>query len=300
MKKLLALIVAMSAILIAPSATASAPARTGATTTATYDYGPAELVARYDASRTGAPAIVWIHGGWWRTGSENSDAAAQERFAARGYQVFSVDYRKTPEAVWPAQRQDAIAAIAWIRARASTFHIDPQRIAIVGGSAGGHIGISAAANLPAGSKVVAIVGLAAVNDPWALWLAGQGAPYDPQTSGSMQTKGMDNSTLLVGCSRVESEACDARWIDAWAPYRLDSSDGDLADWHCDGDGTIPLSQGQRLIARAQGQGVTAVLRVENCDTHNVLAAPGVEADVADYLAHELGLGQSSRQWRAGR
>ena len=56
-----------------------------------------------------------------------------------GYVVASVDYRFSQEAVFPAQIQDCQAAIRWLRAHAKTYQIDPDRIGVWGGSAGGHL-----------------------------------------------------------------------------------------------------------------------------------------------------------------
>ena len=62
-----------------------------------------------------------------------------ERVAAAGFAVVSADYRLSSQAVFPAQLQDAQAAVAWLRARAAEYNVDPDRIYAWGDSAGGHL-----------------------------------------------------------------------------------------------------------------------------------------------------------------
>ncbi len=83
------------------------------------------------------PLIVHIHGGGWRAG--NKFPCPFTDYALRGYAVASVGYRFSQKAVFPAQIQDCQAAIRWLRAQAKTYHLDPSRVGVVGGSAGGHL-----------------------------------------------------------------------------------------------------------------------------------------------------------------
>ena len=83
------------------------------------------------------PLILWIHGGAWRSGSKDQCPAL--RFTQRGYVVASVNYRLSQQAIFPAQIQDCKAAVRWLRAHASRYAIDPERIGVWGSSAGGHL-----------------------------------------------------------------------------------------------------------------------------------------------------------------
>lgn len=85
------------------------------------------------------PAIVFVHGGGWRTGVRANFAPMAIRMAERGYVAATIDYRLSPEAPYPAAIHDAKAAVRWVRAHAADYGIDPDRIAIAGGSAGGQI-----------------------------------------------------------------------------------------------------------------------------------------------------------------
>lgn len=86
------------------------------------------------------PVVVFIHGGGWRAGDKSSGAGNVSRFVASGdYAGVSVGYRLTNEAQWPAQIHDCKAAIRWIRGNAKELNLDPDKIAVWGSSAGGHL-----------------------------------------------------------------------------------------------------------------------------------------------------------------
>ena len=84
------------------------------------------------------PVIVWIHGGGWKSGGKGSGGKARG-MEERGYALVDVEYRLSDEALFPAQVQDCKAAIRWIRANAGKYGFDPERIGVVGRSAGGHL-----------------------------------------------------------------------------------------------------------------------------------------------------------------
>ncbi|MEQ1748353.1 MAG: alpha/beta hydrolase [Prosthecobacter sp.] len=86
------------------------------------------------------PVVALIHGGGWVNGDRIGYAAAAIQFARTGdYAAVGVGYRLTKEAHWPAQVYDCKAAIRWIRAHAKEFNLDPDNIAVMGSSAGGHL-----------------------------------------------------------------------------------------------------------------------------------------------------------------
>ena len=86
------------------------------------------------------PAVVWIHGGGWRNGNKSRKAWFLFPLVESGHYVgASIDYRLSGDAPWPAQIHDCKAAIRFLRANAEEFGIDPNRIAVWGNSAGGHL-----------------------------------------------------------------------------------------------------------------------------------------------------------------
>lgn len=86
------------------------------------------------------PALVQIHGGAWVIGDKREQGLPLlYHLAANGWVTFNVNYRLSPAATFPDHLIDIKRAIAWIRENADTYNIDPDFIAVTGGSAGGHI-----------------------------------------------------------------------------------------------------------------------------------------------------------------
>ena len=86
-----------------------------------------------------APGLIFIHGGGWESGDRSDYKYYTVRYAKRGYVVATISYRFTQEAPFPAAVQDVKCAVRWMRANAAEYHVDPDRIAVLGGSAGGHL-----------------------------------------------------------------------------------------------------------------------------------------------------------------
>jgi len=86
------------------------------------------------------PVVVYIHGGGWSGGDRiGYGSAAAQQASSGNYAGVSVGYRLSGEAKWPAQIYDCKAAIRWVRGHAKEYNLDPDRIAVQGGSAGGHL-----------------------------------------------------------------------------------------------------------------------------------------------------------------
>ena len=86
------------------------------------------------------PVVALIHGGGWVNGDRIGYSSQAIQLARTGdFACVAVGYRLTKEASWPAQVHDCKAAIRWIRAHAKEHHLDPDRIAAWGSSAGGHL-----------------------------------------------------------------------------------------------------------------------------------------------------------------
>lgn len=89
-------------------------------------------------------AVIMIHGGGWRSGDRSQHYPLAESLAHLGYICFTPEYRLSTEALFPAAVYDIKSAIRWIRAHASTFHIDTAKIVIAGFSSGGELAAFAA------------------------------------------------------------------------------------------------------------------------------------------------------------
>jgi acetyl esterase/lipase len=89
--------------------------------------------------RSPAPCVVVIHGGGWDNGDRGEVRQLDDWLARSGYAVAAVSYRLAPEAIWPAQRDDIAAAVAYLKANAGTLGVEASRLVLFGRSAGGQI-----------------------------------------------------------------------------------------------------------------------------------------------------------------
>lgn len=87
------------------------------------------------------PGLIFIHGGGWKSGNRADYRPYTIPFAQKGYVVATMSYRFSQEALFPAAVEDAKCAVRWMRANAAQLHVDPDRIGIIGGSAGGYLSL---------------------------------------------------------------------------------------------------------------------------------------------------------------
>lgn len=90
-------------------------------------------------------AVLFIHGGGWRSGNKKMHEALLDRLVAKGYVCFAPEYRLSTEALYPAAIYDIKSAIRWIRAHARQYKINPDQIVVAGHSAGGELAAFAGA-----------------------------------------------------------------------------------------------------------------------------------------------------------
>jgi acetyl esterase/lipase len=93
------------------------------------------------------PCVIVIHGGSWLHGNRLDDGTKRwlnDWLAGLGYAVASIDYRLSPQFKWPAQRDDLLAAVRFLREHAAALGIDGDRLVLLGRSAGGQIATAAA------------------------------------------------------------------------------------------------------------------------------------------------------------
>ncbi|ABD26025.1 dienelactone hydrolase [Novosphingobium aromaticivorans DSM 12444] len=108
-------------------------------------YRPQVVDIYVPAGKGPHPLVLYIHGGGWRGGHTRHSGAFADfpkvlaALAAEGFTVASLEYRLSSEARFPAQLQDSNAALRFLRANAARYAIDPARVGVWGGSAGGHL-----------------------------------------------------------------------------------------------------------------------------------------------------------------
>lgn len=97
------------------------------------------VLRQFEGQPKPLPVIFWFGGGGWMTVDHNVHLPNLVDFVRAGFVVVSVEYRNSNQAVWPAQLEDAKAAIRYIKAHADNYQIDPAKVVVMGESAGGHL-----------------------------------------------------------------------------------------------------------------------------------------------------------------
>ncbi|MEU4796784.1 alpha/beta hydrolase [Streptomyces sp. NPDC023327] len=182
---------------------------------ATYSYGShtrQKLDAFWNAADSKRPGIVILHGGYWY---EDSGWTTWSRyFADKGMAVFSVDYRLNFDAAWPAQRNDALSAIEWIRSNAAKFDLDPERLVVLGSSAGGQIATSLATYGAGGDRVKGVVALSPVASPYRAWNDG-----NRDDSTAKERKVRDNAAILARCFPDPADTDTSLHASCWDTWK---------------------------------------------------------------------------------
>ena len=186
------------------------------------------------------PALLFIHGGAWKSGKRQDYHFYTAAFARKGYVVATASYRLTRQAPYPAAVQDCKCAVRWLRANAKKYHIDPDKIAAVGGSAGGHLSMMLGyADDPAlegesghdgvSSRVSAVVNIYGV--------------YDMTTRIAKESDAV--KSFLQGKSFEEAPEL---YRQSSPMVHLDKDDPPTLILHGTIDETVPVAQSDRLAA----------------------------------------------------
>lgn len=135
------------------------------------------------------PVVIFFYGGTWSAGKKSDYAFVGAALAERGYVTVIPDYRLYPEVKFPTFVEDGARAVAWVQQHARDFGGDPDRLVLMGHSAGAHIAALLALNpsylAAAGVRPHSVAGLIGLSGPYALapdtatLHAIFGAPYTP-------------------------------------------------------------------------------------------------------------------------
>lgn len=239
------------------------------------------------------PLIVHIHGGGWRGG--NKFPCPVTGMVLKGYVVASVEYRFSQKAVFPAQIQDCQAALRWLRARSKEYGFDPNRVGVIGGSAGGHL--SALVGTAGGKKAFAPIGgnedqsdrVQAVCDiygPADFSTVVQQAAEDRNVKNIFQwnTPG-DPYSSLIG-TRLD----DKPKADAVSPAHYVSKDNPpFLILHGTHDALVPLAQSEQFAAALKAKGVEVWLQKLPGSGHGgpAFGKPAVQKLTQDFFDKHL-------------
>jgi acetyl esterase/lipase len=204
--------------------------------------------------RRPAPCVIVIHGGGWDDGDRGQISQFNDWLARAGYSVADISYRLAPGAIWPAQRDDVAAAVAYVKQHAGELGADPERLVIFGRSAGGQIAEAAGYWLhdPAVRGVIALYAPADMNFAWQ-W----GRPDDALNSPELLRR------FLGGTPQTVPAAYDS----ASAILLVNSKSPPTLLVHGTIDTLVWNRQSVRLAARLSDVGVSNMLLSVPWGTH---------------------------------
>lgn len=203
------------------------------------------------------PLVLYIHGGGWMGGHTRQSGAFDNfpkmlaAFAAEGFTVASVEYRLSGEVTFPAQAKDIFAALRFLRQNAAQYHIDPSRVGVFGGSAGGHLAALTGLACTDG-KIDATLDPASANDGCVQATAAWYGIHDLATMPRITQKDSAEQRLL-GC---KDSTCTTEAIRAASPISyVDVKDAPVLLLHGVDDKVVPVGQSQQLEAALKAAGV---------------------------------------------
>jgi acetyl esterase/lipase len=200
------------------------------------------------------PVIVCVHGGHWEAGGKDRCPAVS--LVQDGYAVASINYRLARTAPFPAQIEDCKAAVRWIRANASNYHLDPDRIGVWGYSAGGHL----AALLGTSGGVPELEG-SGDNMQYSSRVQAVCDVAGPADLAAMTNLGPKRRFAIEALLGGPLEKDKAKAITASPIHYVSKDDPPFLIVHGEGDRVIPVEQSQRLYEELLKAGVNATLKI---------------------------------------
>ena len=188
------------------------------------------------------PAVLVIHGGGWIRG----EPADMDRYATRlleqGFAVANISYRLAPEHPWPAQIEDCRSALRWLRQQAAGLHINPDKIGVLGYSAGAHLAMMLGVASPSDSveRVSAVV-------------AGSGV-YDLRV--------YPQSPYIIKLIGGPPSEFPAAYTDASPITKASKDDAPAYLYHGRHDRLVEVEQSINMVAALKAQGVPVYYREE--------------------------------------
>ena len=226
------------------------------------------------------PAVILVHGGGWTSGDKSTGVDPLfGPLSKSGIGWFSINYRLPPKHRYPASVEDVEAAIRWLKKHASEFNVDPQRVALLGESAGGHLVAMAVVRAQDDTRVAAAIPFYAPVD----------LESDTQRRGglSLSLRDLFGRSHEVDAQAVQllREASPINYVHSGLPPFL------LV--HGTADMSVPYNQSVQLQAKLRAVGVSCDLITIDDGVHGMTrweaTDPGYKNKVVNWIAGRLGI-----------
>lgn len=202
------------------------------------------------------PCVVWICGGAWIRLDRSAHLAYLTELARSGFVVASVEYRTTNEGPFPIQLTDVKAGIRYLKALSERYNIDPDRVGVMGESAGGYLAAMAALAEDLSFDVGAFTEYSSKVQAACPWYPPSDVTSFPHPSEEEAAASMESLLLGKNVVRYQEEAlkiCPVSFVTKDAPPFLII--------HGDNDHTVPFSQGEILHDKLESAGADVKLLV---------------------------------------
>jgi acetyl esterase/lipase len=197
------------------------------------------------------PLLVFIHGGGWKSGNRSDYLVYLVAFAKKGYITATVSYRLLKDGPYPACAEDITDAVKWFCCNGETYGYDPDRIALIGGSAGGHLAMLAAYGWGKSEKITD-----------SLKIKGSGhrikaivdiyGPYD------LTTEYARTHPLVTSFIAHSYDEAPELYREASPKEYLDKNDPPTLIFQGTSDKLVPVSQSDNLKAHLDSLGIPCV------------------------------------------
>ncbi len=232
-------------------------------------------LARPKSPQGPLPAVVCIHGGGFRAGHRDGYNKLCLTLAEHGYAAATVSYRLAPKYQFPAAVHDVKAAVRWVRGNAAKYQIDPHRVGVTGGSAGGHL----AQFLAVTQGVPRFEGTGG-NPDQSSDVACVVNVYGPSDFTKSYGASVDAAQVLPLFLGGDLEHARQRHIEASPLYWVTPAAAPTLCIHGTGDKYVAHEQAVWMVDRLHAAGVEAELLTLNGAGHGFKGADALRADEA--------------------
>jgi len=237
------------------------------------------------------PVVMWVYGGAWVHGRKERTPATA--LLSNGYAIVGIEFRSTLEAPFPANLEDCKAAVRWIRANASRYHLDSNHIGAWGFSSGGHLAALLGTtcgipelegkgdNLNESSCIQAVLDVSGPSDLVKMY--GEVS----ENADEFGTKGKDAIDKLIGGPLPQNQQ---KAIAASPTHYVSKDSAPFLILHGEEDQTIPPEQAKTLAAALKAAGVPVQLEIAAGRGHGVGAGKYI-GEIRSFFDRYLKSGQ---------